>query len=137
MTAARPHRCADPRLCPDCRRERLTGRPVPTLRDMAALLASAPERAPLIEEDDVDYAEVLRADMRRILDRVGWAALHKADLRALLHAAMYGMAPPADVVMRAAEALAEEPHLYVISANAVPPDAPTSDHGDRNSTDVD
>ncbi|MFD0468584.1 hypothetical protein ACFQ0B_09940 [Nonomuraea thailandensis] len=88
---------------------------------------------PLTEEGDVDYAEVLRADMRRILGRVGWAALPQADLRALLHSATYGTPPSADLVVRAAAALAEEPHLYVITTNAVPPDTPKSDHG-RNST---
>lgn len=131
MTAPCGHGSADPRMCPDCRTERLTGRPVPPLKAVAGDLAD--ERARLLAEDDVDYTEVLKADMRHILDRISWACLPAEDLRALLRSALYGVPPHTDVIIRASEALDEQPPLYVISANAVPPNEPASDHG-GNST---
>ncbi|MFF0867652.1 hypothetical protein ACFYUV_38225 [Nonomuraea sp. NPDC003560] len=135
MNAPRcPHSSADPRMCPDCRTERLSGQPVPPLRAVVAVLAEQP--AQMLDEDHADYTEVLKAEMRHVLDRVDWAGLPKGDLRALLRSALYGVPPHTDVIIRASEALAEEPQLYLVSGNGIPLEQQGSDHGEGNSTPV-
>ncbi len=122
MTGLAPgpgHGCADPRICPDCREERITGRPALTLVP-----------SPLAEPGEADYKQLVRADMRRVLDQIAWAGLPKGDLRALLRAALAGAPPHTDVILSACQALEEEPGLYLTGANAVPPPDEGSDHGD-------
>lgn len=129
MSAPRcDHNSADPRMCPDCRHERLTGRPAPKLGDLADVLADAMAPDRQIGPGEVDYLRLMTADMRHILDIIGWAGLPKDDLRALIHSAVYGVPPHTDVIIRASEALSDEPRLHVISTNAMPPRAEGSDH---------
>lgn len=133
MTPPCPHGSADPHMCPDCRTERLSGRPVTPLADVVTLLTEATGPAPMLEQDHPDHAKTLAADLQHLCGRIGWSAIPTEDLRALVRSAVYGVPPHTDVIMRASEALAEAPELYVISSNAVPPDANSDDHG-GNST---
>ncbi|MCK2214260.1 hypothetical protein MF672_010725 [Actinomadura sp. ATCC 31491] len=118
IAPACPHRSADPRMCPDCRQQRITGRPALTLVP-----------SPLADPGEPDYAQLVRAEMRRVLDQIGWAGLPKDHLRALLRAALAGAPPHTDVILSTCQALEEEPALYLTGAIAVPLPDQGSDHG--------
>ncbi|WP_214327870.1 hypothetical protein [Nonomuraea sediminis] len=132
-----PHSSADPRLCPDCRAERLGPVPVDDADDadeVALALADvvAPDRH--IEPGQVDYALAAAADLHRVLGAAGYVVLRQDDARKLLQAAHSKDRPDPAVLLRVSEALAEAPRLRLIGANAVPPDSLERDHDGGNST---
>lgn len=140
MTAPCTHGSADPRLCVECRRERV-GRPMPGY--FATELADAVAPGRVIELGDVDHALRLSQDLQLILGRIRYVALPWEDVAALYRAATRHRLPgrlAADVSVRVATALAEayaaDPSLRPEAANAIPPGDTGSDHGD-NSTGVD
>ncbi|WP_219512840.1 hypothetical protein [Nonomuraea ceibae] len=129
MSAPRcDHRSADPKMCADCRDERLHGRPVPPLADVVALLADTTPPAatggpvPMIDPTHADYARTLSADLQHLCGRIGWSALPTEDLRALVRSAVYGVPPASDVIVRVSEALAEAPELRLVRPTDVQPD---------------
>lgn len=125
-----PHHSAAPRLCPDCREERLTGNP-PTA--VSGALADAEDSGRVVQLGIIDNTAILTADLQRFLGRIRHVALTWEDAAALLRAAHRNGRLAAGVAVRASEALAEafsaEPGL-LDEANAVPTEPPASDHGE-------
>lgn len=141
MSAPAPtcaHHSADPRMCPDCRNERLARRAMP---GVTLHLVDAPAPGPLVELVDADPC--LDEDLQRTLGRLRCVAITWEDAAALYRAATRhrrGGRLAADVSVRVATVLTEafdtDPSLRPEAANAIPPGDMGSDHGD-NSTGVD
>jgi hypothetical protein len=117
-------------MCPDCRRERLTGRPT---ADFARELADAIAPGRVIEAGVVDHAMALSQDLQNTLSRIRRVALTWEDAAALYRAASRNGRLAAPVAVRVAEALTEafaaEPSLRPGGANAIAPRPEGSDHG--------
>ncbi|MFB4294825.1 hypothetical protein ACBI99_44850 [Nonomuraea sp. ATR24] len=138
MTAVVPrcsHGRADPGMCLECRRERLTGRPMPPpVTELAAALADSVAPGREIAPGQVDHARLLSEDLQRVLGRVGYLAMTVEDAIALWNAAHLGVPPSRGLLVRVAEAIAEARTPGLIGANDVPHATPGSDHGREPTT---
>ncbi|NJP93938.1 hypothetical protein HCN51_31640 [Nonomuraea sp. FMUSA5-5] len=126
MTARRPHDCEDPGRCLICRRASSSG----LAHELADAIAPGRATGP----GEVDHALILSADLQRVMSHVGRVALLVEDASLLLRAARRaGRIDPA-VMVRVSEAIADAHAAMsgrLTGANAVPPDASESDHGDK------
>ncbi|WP_344897601.1 hypothetical protein, partial [Nonomuraea antimicrobica] len=109
MTAAESgHGCADPRLCMDCRRQRLQGRPMPG--QDALEVVGAPTPGQVVELAGFDQARLIDQDLQRLVGQLGYVAFTFEDAVALYRAAtrhrIAGWLAP-DVSVRVAEAMSE------------------------------
>lgn len=123
MTRPCSHGRADPRMCPDCRAQRLAD----------AVLGERPA-----EPAEVDHALSLTQDMQHFMGRVGCVALTVEDATQLLRGARRSGRIDPSIVLRVSEAIAEAlaamPPMPPATANAIPPGHEDSDHGGNNST---
>ncbi|MFI9558837.1 hypothetical protein [Nonomuraea endophytica] len=118
------HGLADPRMCPDCRAERLAAEPDDVDHALADVLAPGRDIPP----GYVDYALAAAGDLRRVLARAGYVVLLQEDVRHLLHAATGDEPPDELVTMRVSTELAGGPDLRLVAGNATTSDDRTSEH---------